>query len=321
MSTQLPDAVDVLVVGGGPSGLAAATWLGRYQRFTLVVDAGEYRNSAADHVHGLLSRDPVAPQELRADSLAGLEQYPLVRLHHGIVNSVSRDEDGLFHATVDGSHQVSATRIVLATGIRDQFPHIGGFDEHYGIDVHHCPACDGFNALGEDVLVLGSSSRIPGFAAGFLEWARSVKIVTNSLDPHFDERQRAALRDHGIKVVEGIAEALVGDPGQLRGISLADSSLVPGSRVFFSYRYLPTNDLAADLGCELNRDGSIVVNKYQLTSISGVYAAGDITTNLKLVPVAISSGTIAGYACAASLRGHGTTPPAPPPAPPARWFI
>lgn len=321
MITELPDAVDVLVVGGGPAGLAAATWLGRYQRFTLVVDAGEYRNSAADHVHGLLSRDPVAPEELHADARGGLEQYPLVRVHRGIVNSVSRDEDGLFQATVDGSHRVTALRVVLATGIRDQVPHLMGFDEHYGTDAHHCPACDGFNARGEDVLVLGSSSRIPGYAAGFLEWARSVTIVTHSLEPHFDDRQRAALRAYGITVVEGIAEALVGEPGQLRGISLADGTLVKGSRVFFSYRHLATNQLAEELGCELNRDGSVVVNKYQLSSVSGVYAAGDLTSNLKLVPVAIGSGTIAGYACAASLRGHGGTPPAPPPAPPARWFL
>ena len=321
MSTELPDAVDVLVVGGGPSGLAAATWLGRYQRFTLVVDAGEYRNSAANQVHGLLSRDPVPPHQLRADSLADLEQYPLVRLHRGIVNSVRRDEDGLFHATVDGGHPVSALRLVLATGIRDQLPHLLGFDEHYGADVHHCPACDGFNARGEDIIVLGSSSRIPAYAAGFLQWTESITIVTNSLDPHFTGRQREALAEHGLSAVEGIAEALVGGPGQLRGISLADGTLVHGSRVFFSQRHLATNQLAADLGCELHRDGSVAVNKYQLSSVSGVYAAGDLTTDLKLVPVAVSSGTIAGYACAASLRGHGATPPAPAPAPPARWFL
>lgn len=321
VNAQLPTAVDALVVGGGPAGLAAATWLGRYQRFTLVVDAGEYRNSAASQVHGLLGRDPVTPQELRADSLAGLEQYPLVQLHRGVVNAVERDEDGLFLATVDGGHRLSATRVVLATGIRDQVPHILGFEEHYGTDVHHCPACDGFGARGEDVLVLGSSSRIPGYAAGFLEWARSVRIVTHSRDPHFSERQRTVLGDYGIEVVEGIAEAFVGAPGQLRGISLADGTLVPGSRVFFSQHHLPTNELAVQLGCQLHRDGSIEVNKYQLTSVSGVYAAGDLTSNLKLVPVAVSSGTIAGYACAASMRGHGTTPPAPPPAPPARWFL
>lgn len=321
MGTELPDAVDVLVVGGGPAGLAAATWLGRYQRSTLVVDAGEYRNHAADQVHGLLSRDPVTPQDLRTDSRDGLDQYPLVQVHHGIVNSLDRDEDGLFHATIDGGHAVAASRIVLAMGIRDQVPEILGFEDHYGTSVHHCPACDGFSSRGKDILVLGSSSRIPGFAAGFLEWARSITIITNSREPHFEDHQRAMLQEHGISIVEGIAEALVGEPGKLQGISLADGTLVRGSHVFFSYRHLPTNQLAEDLGCELNRDGSIVVNKYQLTSISGVYAAGDLTTNLKLVPVAIGSGTTAGYACAASLRGHGATPPAPPPAPPARWFL
>jgi thioredoxin reductase len=88
--------------------------------------------------------------------------------------------------------------------------------------------------------------------------------------------------------------------------------------VFFSYGHQPTTRLATELGCELAEDGSIVVNGFQLSSVDGVYAAGDITTDLQLIPVAVGLGTTAGVACATSLRGHGTAGPSP--APPTRRF-
>lgn len=320
MNTKLPAVVDVLVVGGGPAGLSAATWLGRYQRSTLVVDAGEHRNRAAHLGHGLLGRDPIAPGELLADSRAGLSQYPQVQLHEGTVSAVHRGEDELFHATIDETHQLTAARLVLATGVRDQFPQVIGFEEHYGTDLHHCPACDGFNARDEEVIVLGSGEHVPAFAAELLDWATRVRIITDATDPHFEANRRAVLNEHGIEIVDGIAEELVGDPGELAGIRLTDGTLVPGAKVFFSYGHLPANNLAVDLGCSLDDDGAISVNGFQLTSVDGVYAAGDITTTLQLIPIAIGLGTVAGIACATSLRGHDTARESPSPAPPTRRF-
>lgn len=317
MASDLPSAVDVLVVGGGPAGLSAATWLGRYQRSTLVVDAGQQRNLPADRAHGLLGRDPTTPGELLVQARAGLVQYPEVVLHHGTVTALRQDEDGAFVATVDGA-EVSAERVVLATGVRDRFPGIAGFHDHYGTDVHHCPACDGYTARGQVVIVLGSGAQVPAYAAELLDWADTVRIITDTAGQAFDEDQRAVLADHGAEVVDGIAEALIGAPGDLVGVQLADGQLVEGDKVFFSYAHHPANDLARDLGCELDHEGGIVVNGFQLTSLDGVYAAGDITAGLQLVPIAIGKGAAAGVACATSLRGHptnGTTP-----APPTRWF-
>lgn len=320
MSTELPAAVDALVVGGGPAGLSAATWLGRYQRSTLVVDAGQHRNRAAHLGHGLLGRNPVAPGELLADSRAGLAQYPQVQLHEGTVSAVHRGEDELFHATVDDSHQLTAARLVLATGVKDQVPRVIGFEDHYGTDVHHCPACDGFDARGQEIIVLGSGEHVPAYAAELLDWATRVRIITDTTDPHFENTRRAVLDEHGVEVVDGIAEELVGAPGELAGVRLTDGTLVPGSKVFFSYGHLPATGLATDLGCALDEDGALAVNGFQLTSVDGVYAAGDITTSLQLIPIAIGLGTVAGIACATSLRGHDTTRQAPSPAPPTRRF-
>lgn len=319
MNRDLPEAVDALVIGGGPAGLAAATWLGRYQRSTLVVDAGQHRNRFADQSYGLLGRDPTTPAALLADAHAGLEQYPHVTVHNGTVSTVHQEADGKFSAQVDGA-QITTSRIVLATGVRDHLPRIAGFMDHYGTDVHHCPACDGFTARGRDVIVLGVGDHVPAFASELLDWAATVRIITDTSHEVFDEGQRATLAWHGIEVIDGSAEALIGAPGALEGIRLADGQVVEGSSVFFSYAHRPTNDLAVRLGCELDDEGQILVNGHQLTSVDGVYAAGDITPGLDLVSIAIGQGTAAGVACATSLRGHGTVERAPTPAPPTRQF-
>ncbi|GAA1149439.1 NAD(P)/FAD-dependent oxidoreductase [Nesterenkonia lutea] len=318
MSFSLPSEIDALVVGGGPAGLAAATWLGRYQRRTLVVDAGEHRNRFTDQVHGLLGRDPISPQDLLAEAHAGLEQYQQVVIHSGTVTAVDRTEDGRFRATVDGA-PVFAERVVLATGVRDQLPAITGIEEHYGTDVYHCPACDGHEFRGGNVIALGAGEHVPAYAAELLEWAQAVCVVTDADEPVFDETQYETLSRHGIRVVDGVAQALIGPPGALEGLRLDDGTVVDADAVFFSYAHHPTNDLARHLGCELDQEGLIQVDGDQLTSVEGVYAVGDITPGIQLVPVAISQGVVAGVACATSLRENRTTH-GPDPAPPVRRF-
>ncbi|MGW9552365.1 NAD(P)/FAD-dependent oxidoreductase [Citricoccus zhacaiensis] len=310
---------DALVVGGGPAGLSAATWLGRYRRSTVVVDAGHQRNLSADRAHGLLGRDPTTPLELLAEARAGLQQYPHVSLWQGTVTTLHHVDDGLFRSVVDGA-EVFAHRVVLATGVRDRVPEIAGFHAHYGTDVHHCPACDGYTARDQVVIVLGAGEQLPAFAAELLDWAARVRIIAGTSGQPIDDDQRVVLDDQGIEVVDGTAEALVGAPGALLGVRLAGGELVEGDRVFFSYAHHAANDLAEQLGCQLDHEGRIAVNDFQLTSVDGVYAAGDITAGLQLVPIAIGKGTAAGVACATSLRGHRTENTAPTPAPPTRWF-
>ncbi len=326
-----PEAVDVLVIGGGPAGLSAATWVGRYQRSTLLVDAGCQRNLAAQRIHGMLGTGPTTPAEFYADVDEGLREYPTVRRLGGVVTDLVRESDDRFvariapGATTDGGDEnpvtVTARRIILATGVRDRLPDLAGIDDHYGVDVHHCPACDGLTAAGRRIIVLGVGAHVPAYASELLDWASEVVIVTESnSDPAFDDDQRAACAEHDIGVVDGVARELVGDPGQLEGVRLADGRVIAGSKVFFSYAHHPTNELATSLGCELDDDGGLTVNAMQLTSVDGVYAAGDIVTGLQLVPIAVGTGAAAGVACATSLRGHATAECVPDPAPPTRNF-
>jgi thioredoxin reductase len=310
---DLPERVDALIVGGGPAGLSAATWLGRYRRRTLVVDAGHHRNRAVESIHGVLGRDPVDPATFRRAALEDLARYPHVSVRQGTVTTVEADGDS-FRAEVDGV-SLRASRLVLATGVRDVLPELDGIADHYGAGVQHCPTCEGFEARDRPVVVLGWGAHVPAFAAELLDWASELTIVSHEAAVRIDDHQRARLADSDVEVIDERAVALVGPRGGLQAVRLASGREVAAEAVFFSIDHVPTTDLAVHLGCERTHEGVIAVDHEQATSVPGVYAAGDVTPGMQLVNVAIGEGTVAGVACAQSLQGQPTVPEAPPAAP------
>ena len=294
---------DVVVVGGGPAGLAAATWLGRYRRATLLLDSGEYRNASVEVAHGYLGCDPVSPADLRAAAIDQLRAYGSVTRREGRARTATGSIDDFVVGTDAGD--VRARRIVLSTGVRDAFPDVDGFFEHYGADVFHCPTCDGYEARGRDVVAFGWSKELTGFALHLMEWAASVTIVTDGRTFEGDGDDRARLDSQGVTVVEDVALELVGRRGSLREVRLRSGAAIPCGLAFFSIAHHPVTGLADQLGCEMTHDGCVEVDDECATSCPGVYAAGDLTPGLQLMQVAAAKGTIAGVACARSLGSSG----------------
>ena len=306
--------LDAVVVGGGPAGLSAATWLARYRRSVVVLDSGEYRNRWVARSHGYLGADPQDPMRLLERAREDLARYDRVAVRRARATDVRRDGDGRFVVTADGTELV-ALRLVLATGVVDQFPEVDGFLEHYGTSVFHCPTCDGYEARERSVVVLGWSEHVAGFALGLLDWAARVTVVTEERPFEGEERHRDALARHDVALLEDDAVAFEGERGDLRAVLLRSGIRLPADLVFFSIAHHPRVDLAAQLGCELTPEGCLVVDDEGRTSVEGVYAAGDVTPGLQLAAVAAGTGTVAGVACAASLRGEPGASSSPDPAP------
>ena len=143
--TPPPDAFDAVVVGGGPSGLSAATWLARYRRRTLVVDAGEHRNQCVEAAHGYLTRDGCNPQEILESARQDLLAYDAAACTSGHVKTIE-GSIGDFTVTLTDRRVYTALRVVLCTGVTDEFPDVEGFATHYGASVFHCAACDGYES-------------------------------------------------------------------------------------------------------------------------------------------------------------------------------
>jgi len=303
--------VDVVVVGGGPAGLAAASWLGRYRRSVVVLDSQEYRSANVERSHGYLGRDPQKPVELLERGRQEVLAYPTVSVRTRQAARAVRREDGLFEVDDD----LLAHRMVLACGVQDAFPQVEGFAEHYGASVFHCPSCDGYEARDRHVVALGWDPHLVGFAETLKNWAASVTVVTNGVRFQGDDACRTELAEHEIDLLERNAVRFLGGRGDLKGIELDGGEVLEASMVLFSVAHEPRVELALALGCELDEEGYVAVNSKGLTSVPGVYAAGDLTPGLQLVSVAAASGVVAGVACAHSFFGQQGAPTSPEPAP------
>ena len=292
--------VEVAIVGGGPAGLAAATWLGRYRCSAIVFDSGEYRNRWTDKVHGYLGDDPVTPEELRTRARKDLAQYPSIHIQNATVDSVARHGDHRFELRA-GEQTFVARRVILAMGTRDRFPKVSGFFEHYGCDVFHCPLCDGYEGRGRDVAVFGWDESVAGFATKMLNWASSVTVVTHGCRLTEDRALCDELESQGIQVLDEDPVELLGKRGKLQGVRLSNGRTLFCNLLFFSLPEEPVNHLAKQLGCQLDDKGHVKVDKDGRTSVNGVFAAGDLTPGEQLVQVAAAEGVLAASACAESL--------------------
>ena len=300
--------IDVVVVGGGAAGLAAASWAARYRRSVVVLDSRDYRNSHVDRSHGYLGRDPQTPRELLEKGREEVLAYPTAEIRFAEVDTARRRDDGLFEVGPD----LLAHRVVLAQGVVDTFPEVEGFFEHYGASVFHCPACDGYEARDRHVVALGWDPHLVGFAATLKNWASSVTVVTNGVD---FRGSRAELEASGIALLERDVVRFVGQRGDLVGVELDGGQLVECSLVLFSVAHTPRTGLAEQLGCTVDDEGYVRVDAQGETDVPGVYAAGDLTPGMQLTLVAAASGVVAGVCAAQSMFGEPGAPTSPEPAP------
>lgn len=304
---------DTVVLGGGPAGLAAATWLGRYRRKTIVLNGGPPRSQPAEASHGYLGSDGQPVDELMDRARSDLEKYPTVHIVPAIAESVTRDGDLFVVRSADDEWR--AHRLLFATGVVDELPEVPGFEDVYGIHAFHCSCCDGYESADQDVLAIGWGEHAAGFAIDLLEWGARVVLVTNGQTFEGDRSCEAALHRNGIEVIEEKVTRFVLDGDRLVGAELESGRALDATRAFFSIKHHPRSDLARDLGCRTDELGYIEVREHGETSVDGVYAAGDVTPGEQLVQRAAAEGAVAGIACAVSLRGMTTGSAAPEPGP------
>lgn len=296
MSARETERVDCLVVGGGPAGLTAALYLARFQRRFALVDAGESRARWIPTSHNIpVFADGIGGPEILARQRAHLERLGVAPTA-GSVASLARQPDG-FAAEIrldgGGGRRVVAKRVLLASGSVDVEPELPDLPDaiRRGL-VRYCPICDGYEAAGRRIAVIGHGDHALGEAVFIARtYSGDVTLLTlgRPLDLSADQQRRVA--EHGIALVRDPVLALGIEDGRIATIQAGGSE--HRFEVLYSALGLTRRaTLATSLGAETDPDGALVVDDYGQTSVPGLYAAGGVVRGLDQIVVAMGQAAI-----------------------------
>lgn len=281
--------VDVVIVGAGPAGLTAATYLGRFHRSVLVADGGSSRASWIPLSHNM----PGFPAGITGDDILGRMREQAIEygavLEAGRLEALEASGEG-FTAWLNG-RRLNARAVLLATGVVDHHPNLPGVERAIERTiVRICPICDAFEATGKTVAVIGDSDMGVREAAFLRTYSEQVTLL--HVGPSDALTERAALQRLGIELIETTIETvrLEGDrvtalnwSGQFRAFDLLYSALGTS----------PNARLARDIGAVMADDGRLEVDLHQRTSVPGLYAAGDVVRGLNQIAVATAEAAVA----------------------------
>lgn len=302
---------DVVIAGGGPAGLSAALLLGRCRRRVLLCDTGRPRNLRSRALHGYLSRDGVAPLELLRIGREELRAYG-IEPREVAVEEVTRVADR-FDVRLATGEQVPTLTVLLATGVADHLPDVPGLDECYGISVHHCPYCDGWEHRDTTIAVIGDRTSPAGLALSLKTWSDRVIACTHGR--RVTPKHRARLAAHDIELKTQRIARVEHDAGQVRAIVFEGSK--PAQRlacdaIFFTAPQSQQCQLAERLGCDFTSKGTVRTDHLGKTCVDGIYVVGDASRDVQFVIVAAAEGAKAGVAINQALQVRaGLTPERP----------
>jgi thioredoxin reductase len=286
-------------VGGGPAGLSAALVLGRCRRRVLLLDDGQYRNYAARAMHGFLTRDGIDPAELRrigCDQLAGYGvEY---RRQHA---TGARRSGAGFEVALEGGAPEACRKLLIATGVVDRLPAVEGAEALYGIGIHHCPYCDGWEHRDEPLAAYGKARNGAALAMALKTWSPNVVLCTDGASG-LKTPDAERLARHGIPVREQRIRRLEGGPEGLERVVFENGEVLLRRAMFFTTGQRQRCDLAEQLGCLFTRKGAVHTGKLEGTNVPGLFVAGDASKDVQLAIVAAAEGAKAAVAINTALQ-------------------
>lgn len=268
---------DCLIVGGGPAGLSAAIYMGRFLRKVLVLDEGRGRSSFAQVNENYLGfPDGIKVRELRDLGQKQAERFG-VKCIPCQVEKFEEPEPGKPFRAVTSEGSFAGKTVILCCGVRDIWPNLPGVEDYVGKSLFWCITCDGFRALDKRVVCFGANDEAATTACQFLLYTRDVTFVHEPDKLVCSEEQLTKMKSHAVKLVCGTPSGVDGSPDRIESVVLQDGKRIPADIMFSLLGCLPNNKLALDLGVECDVEGYVKVDQEGYTSVPGVFCAGDLS--------------------------------------------
>ncbi|MBL7126185.1 MAG: FAD-dependent oxidoreductase [Dehalococcoidales bacterium] len=272
---------DLMIIGGGPAGLAAGVYAARKQLKTLLLsgDTGGQINTTLG-IENYLGYQFIEGPELINKFLTQVEQFPIDQKIGDKIRQLKKIKNGFEAITEDGDKYQSKA-VVFATGKKPRKLNVPGETELTGRGVSYCAICDGPVFAGQKVAVVGGGNSALEAVLDLLKIARHVNLVSMTPltgDPVLSNQLKGARK---LTVFLEYETTEVKGKELVEGITIKDLKSGKGKElevggVFIEIGLVPNSDAVKGL-VKLNKSGEIIVTPRNETSVAGLYAAGDVT--------------------------------------------
>lgn len=287
---------DCIIVGAGPAGLTAAIYLARYHLKIRLFDCGTSRASwiPTSHNHAGFP-DGINGNELLERMREQAAKYGALREPKRVTNLQQSGDTFLVHCD---DEQFAARTVLLATGVVNNRPK--GIDEQLHDEalsrglLRYCPVCDGYEVTDKTVAVIGTGDHGTAEAQFLRTYTRDVTLISPHGDHDLDDACSAALNDAGIERVAGPCGGYSIEEGQF-ALETAHGKMTFDS-VYPALGSVIRSGLAEKLGAKLTDAGCIVTDDHMETSVTGLFAAGDVVKGLDQISHAMGQAGVAATA-------------------------
>lgn len=304
----MEDIKEVIMIGAGPSALAAAVYTTRENIDTTLYEKSAIGGLAA--ITDMVDNYPGFPDGIEGMTLADQLQKQAERfgakIDFGEISAI-RDEDGVKVVTVDGKEQ-RAKAVLIATGSDYNKIGVPGEAEYYGRGVHYCATCDGAFYRDKTLAVVGGGNSAIQEAIFLTRFASHIDLLVRSeikASEVLKEDLQKYINKGQIAVhTNTTTDEIVAIDGKVSSVSVTEngeSKLINIDGVFIFIGLKPNTGFLAGSPVDLDERGLVKTNNKLETSMRGVFACGDVRSGATMQ---IASAVGEGATAALSIREY-----------------
>ncbi len=291
---------DVIIIGSGPAGMAAGIYARRAGLEAVVLEKGVpggqvLTSPNIENYPGFSDVPGMKLMELMAEHA---RRYVEIKEGEEVVRIRSSEKFEVF--TNAGKYTSKA--VILTTGSSHKKLDVPGEEQFVGKGVSYCATCDGFFFKGKDVIVVGGGNTALTDALYLHSLGAKVAIVHRRESFRADKHLQETVRGHKIPIIwDTVVEEVKGQESvtsvTLRNLRSGALSTRVVNGLFIAVGEIPSSQLAAELGLEMDAGGFVSVDKSYRTNVPLVYAAGDVAGGIRQIVAAVHGGAAAALAC------------------------